>query len=240
MDVMVELKQLNKHIPDLQITNINISVFEHYRNLLQAWNNKINLTSITGDRDIQIKHFFDSLTCFYFLPCKDKFSLIDIGTGAGFPGIPLKIINPEIQLTLVDSVNKKADFCRLVVAELGLSDVQVLHARVEDLGKQISFRERYDWAVARAVADLSVLAEYLLPLIKTGGHSLVMKSINIHDEIERATSPISILGGKIGEIKSISLPDNYGDRILINLEKIKQTPRKYPRKAGLPVRNPLE
>lgn len=165
--------------------------------------------------------------------------MIDIGTGAGFPGIPLKIVNPYIRLTLVDSVQKKVEFCKLLVKELGLSDVEVLHARAEDIGQDNHYREKFDWSVARAVADLSVLAEYMLPLTAVGGFMLAMKGAEVGQEVEKANSAISLLGGDINQIEKFFLPENFGERNLILIKKIKPTPQKYPRKPGKPTKKPL-
>jgi len=207
--------------------------------LLQDWNQKFNLTSLTEEKEILIKHFLDSLVCFHFMPRSIAFSLIDIGTGAGFPGIPLKIVNPYIRLTLVDSVQKKVEFCKLLVKELGLSDVEVLHARAEDIGQDNHYREKFDWSVARAVADLSVLAEYMLPLTAVGGFMLAMKGAEVGQEVEKANPAISLLGGDINQIEKIFLPENFGERNLILIKKIKPTPQKYPRKPGKPTKKPL-
>lgn len=207
--------------------------------LLQDWNQKFNLTSLTEEKEILIKHFLDSLVCFHFMPRSIAFSLIDIGTGAGFPGIPLKIVNPYIRLTLVDSVQKKVEFCKLLVKELGLSDVEVLHARAEDIGQDNHYREKFDWSVARAVADLSVLAEYMLPLTAVGGFMLAMKGAEVGQEVEKANPAISLLGGDINQIEKIYLPENFGERNLILIKKIKSTPQKYPRKPGKPTKKPL-
>jgi 16S rRNA (guanine527-N7)-methyltransferase len=213
--------------------------FDIYSNLLQEWNKRINLTSILDDKEIYLKHFYDSLTCFKLLPFLGDYSLIDLGTGAGLPGIPLKIINPAIRLTLSDSVRKKLDFCEIVVKELSLADVKTVHARAEDLGQDYDFREKFDWSVARAVADLSVLTEYLLPLTRVGGHALVMKGTDIQQEVDRANGALSLLGGRIITIETFSLPENSGERSLVLIEKVKQTPSVYPRKAGTPSKKPL-
>lgn len=236
---MDELKQLTQQFLNIDINTAQLAAFNQYYELLHIWNKKYNLTSITTRKDILVKHFIDSLTCLSVLPEKGSFRLIDIGTGAGFPGIPLILLNPEISLTLVESVKKKADFCEIVIKELGLSDVQILHARAEDIGRNPAYRETYDWSVARAVADLSVLAEYLLPLTIVGGYALAMKSANFNEELHLAKPAISALGGEIDRIDLISLPENYGERSLILIKKIKPTPEKWPRKAGLPTKKPL-
>jgi 16S rRNA (guanine527-N7)-methyltransferase len=236
---MEELKPWAADILNLEIHAEQMIAFERYYDLLVEWNQKFNLTAIKEEKEILIKHFLDSLTCFKMLPRSGAFSLIDLGTGAGFPGIPLKIINPAIQLTLADSVRKKTDFCQVVVQELDLSDIRVIHARAEDLGQEKELREKFDWTVARAVADLPVLAEYLLPLTKIGGNALVMKGAEIRQELQRAETALSILGGKICTVDTISLPEASGERSLILIEKVKHTPPAYPRKAGMPAKKPL-
>jgi len=236
---MESLKRWTAEILALNLNEPAIQLFAHYHKLLQDWNQKFNLTSLTEEKEILIKHFLDSLACFHFTPRSIAFSLIDIGTGAGFPGIPLKIINPYIRLTLVDSVQKKVEFCKLLVKELGLSDVEVLHARAEDIGQDNHYREKFDWSVARAVADLSVLAEYMLPLTAVGGFMLAMKGAEVGQEVEKANPAISLLGGEINQIEKIYLPENFGERNLILIKKIKPTPQKYPRKPGKPTKKPL-
>ena len=236
---MESLKRWTAEILALNLNETAIQLFAHYQRLLQDWNQKFNLTSLTEEKEILIKHFLDSLVCFHFMPRSIAFSLIDIGTGAGFPGIPLKIVNPYIRLTLVDSVQKKVEFCKLLVKELGLSDVEVLHARAEDIGQDNHYREKFDWSVARAVADLSVLAEYMLPLTAVGGFMLAMKGAEVGQEVEKANPAISLLGGDINQIEKIFLPENFGERNLILIKKIKPTPQKYPRKPGKPTKKPL-
>ena len=236
---MESLKRWTAEILALNLNETAIQLFAHYQRLLQDWNQKFNLTSLTEEKEILIKHFLDSLVCFHFMPRSIAFSLIDIGTGAGFPGIPLKIVNPYIRLTLVDSVQKKVEFCKLLVKELGLSDVEVLHARAEDIGQDNHYREKFDWSVARAVADLSVLAEYMLPLTAVGGFMLSMKGAEVGQEVEKANPAISLLGGDINQIEKFFLPENFGERNLILIKKIKSTPQKYPRKPGKPTKKPL-
>jgi len=236
---MESLKRWTAEILALNLNETAIQLFAHYQRLLQDWNQKFNLTSLTEEKEILIKHFLDSLVCFHFMPRSIAFSLIDIGTGAGFPGIPLKIVNPYIRLTLVDSVQKKVEFCKLLVKELGLSDVEVLYARAEDIGQDNHYREKFDWSVARAVADLSVLAEYMLPLTAVDGFMLAMKGAEVGQEVEKANPAISLLGGDINQIEKIFLPENFGERNLILIKKIKPTPQKYPRKPGKPTKKPL-
>jgi 16S rRNA (guanine527-N7)-methyltransferase len=223
----------------IELTTSQIEAFTLFENLMLKWNSKSNLTTITDPNEIHIKHFLDSLTVLKIIQNNGAFSLIDIGTGAGFPGIPLKIIMPDMALTLVESSHKKADFCKSVVEELKLSNTSVVTARAEELGKDSIFREQYDWAVARAVADLSVLSEYLLPLVKIGGKVIAMKSANSENEIKRARHALEILGGEITEKIKLDLPEGFGERILIVINKIAATPAAYPRRPGIPVKRPI-
>lgn len=214
-------------------------MFELFEDLLLKWNKKYNLTSITDSNEIKIKHFYDSLTCLSIIPTNKAISLIDIGTGAGFPGIPLKIINPLIQLTLAESVVKKADFCQIVINALGLEKTHVLALRAETIGQEAAHREQYDWAVARAVAPLPVLVEYLLPLVRIGGSVLAQKGVELDVEINQAKKAVHSLGGKIESVSTTALPNNMGQRTLILIRKAKQTPKRYPRRPGTPKKNPL-
>ncbi|MCJ7519101.1 MAG: 16S rRNA (guanine(527)-N(7))-methyltransferase RsmG [Anaerolineaceae bacterium] len=223
----------------IKITLSQINAFIALENLLLKWNEKINLTAITDLEGIYIKHFLDSLTCLRVIQNREAFSLIDIGTGAGFPGIPLKIILPDMQLTLVESSKKKAEFCKVVVNALNLSDTTVVSSRVEDLGKDPYFRENYDWAVARAVAELSVLAEYLLPLVKIGGKALAMKGADTEVETRKASHAVAVLGGEISERINLDLPEGYGKRTLVLLKKVSRSPGIYPRRAGMPTKKPI-
>lgn len=236
---MEKLRTWSAELLALEITDQQLTAFDQFSSLLIEWNQKFNLTSITDKNEIIAKHFLDSLTCFKILPRTGTFRLIDLGTGAGFPGIPLKIINPDIDLTLGDSVRKKVDFCEIVVKKFSFSNVDTVHARAEDLGQDERYREKFDWSIARAVADLSVLAEYLLPLTKVGGQVLVMKGADIREEVQRAGTALALLGGRVSEVMPLSLPEGYGGRNLILIEKVKPTPRKYPRKAGTPSKSPL-
>lgn len=236
---MKELKAWVAELLNLVLSEEQLAAFLLYTELLVEWNQKFNLTAIKEKQEILIKHFLDSLTCFKILPRSGDYRLIDLGTGAGFPGIPLKIVNPDIRLTLSDSVGKKVDFCQAIVEELGLSGVQAIHSRAEDLGQEKEYREKFDWTVARAVADLPVLAEYLLPLTRVGGNALVMKGAEIQDELHRAESALALLGGKISALEFISLPENSGERSLVLIEKVTNTPGAYPRKAGTPFKKPL-
>jgi len=232
------LQQVNDAL-GIALTPTQVNMFAAYEAILLEWNTKFNLTAITEHETICVKHFFDSLTCLRVIPEQGNFSLIDVGTGAGFPGIPLKIINPSIKITLSESVGKKANFCRIAIEELRLTNAQVITGRAETIGQDKKFRESYDWVVARAVAPLPVLAEYLLPLIHIGGSMLAQKGNNVVMEIDQAENAIRTLGGKLDSVIPITLPNGMGERTLIRIRKITPTPAKYPRLPGTPKKNPL-
>ncbi len=223
----------------IQLTPKQVSAFQCYERELLAWNAKYNLTAIREPEGIRNKHFLDSLTCLLAWRERQPHTLIDVGTGAGFPGIPLKIIYPALKLTLVDSVGKKLDFCRHVTAALGMRDVNCIQARAEEIGLQKEHRERYDWAVARAVATLPVLAEYLLPLVRIGGAALAQKGVSGPQEAQSAQNAIQILGGHLRQIIPVLLPGVAEERFLIVVDKVSATPPGYPRRVGLPAKRPI-
>lgn len=231
--------QSAKDLFGVKLSDEQAEQFAVYEALLMDWNSKINLTAVRDPEGIRIKHFLDSLSCVPVLGDMNGKSLIDIGTGAGFPGIPLRIFYPELRLTLVDSVGKKADFCQLAAETLHLKGVKVLKDRSEELGNARETREKFDAATARAVAGLPVLCEYLLPLVKTGGVMLAMKGETAADELKTADNAIDKLGGGEAEITPIALPGVEGARYLIKIPKIKKTPAGYPRRTGLPLKKPI-
>ncbi len=210
-----------------------------YERELLEWNQKFNLTAIRDSDSIRTKHFLDSFSCVLAWKASPPHRLIDIGTGAGFPGIPLKILYPHLKLTLVESVGKKAMFCQHIVRVLGLEDVEVIHARAEVLGQSAEHRERYDWAVARAVANLNVLSEYLLPFVKIGGKMLAQKGESGPAEAQAAERAMRLLGGKLEQLIPVNLPGVADDRYLIVVSKVAATPPRYPRKPGMAVKQPL-
>lgn len=230
-----ELKRKAKQI-DIFLEEKQIEKFYQYMNLLLEWNEKMNLTAITDPKEIILKHFIDSLTMANKV--KEGETLIDVGTGAGFPGIPLAIVKQEVKITLLDSLNKRVHFLQEVIQVLQLNNIRAVHARVEEFAKNKKEREQYDIATSRAVAPLNVLAEYLLPLVKIGGKCVCMKGSNI-EEIKQAEKAVTLLGGEIKQIEEITLPESDMKRHIILLEKIKQTPSKYPRKPGTPSKEPI-
>lgn len=216
-----------------------ISQFEAYCALLSTWNEKFNLTAIIDPQEITLKHFIDSLTVIKHFDIKPGAHVIDIGTGAGFPGIPLKIARPDISLVLLDSLQKRTHFLEAVVDELSLSSVTVIHGRAEEVGREAKYRELFDIAVSRAVAPLSILCEYCLPLVRVGGYFIPMKGPDIVTELADAQAAISLLGGKNHGARTFSLPVSGDARSLVFIEKQAHTPAKYPRKAGTPKKEPL-
>ena len=223
---------------EISLDKQQIDKFYTYMKLLLEWNEKINLTAIIQPEEIILKHFIDSMTIAPYLEKNAK--LIDVGTGAGFPGIPLKIIREDIQITLLDSLNKRINFLNHVIKQLQLTNIQTIHSRVEELGKDKRYRENFHYATSRAVANLSTLAEYLIPLVKIEGCCISMKGANIQEEIQKSKNAISLLGGKIEKIKEFQLPKSDMDRNLVIIRKVKNTPSKYPRKAGLPTKDPIK
>lgn len=223
---------------DLVFNEKQLKQFFDYMNLIIEWNEKINLTAITDFEDIILKHFIDSLTINKYLE-KNK-ELADIGTGAGFPGIPIKIYRPDLKITLVDSLKKRINFLNEVILKLELQNIFTIHSRVEDFGKNKLYRENFDYVTARAVANLSVLSEYLVPIVKIGGQCICMKGSDIADELENSINAIKILGGNIEIIDEFILPDSDISRNIVIINKERGTPSRYPRKAGVPVKEPLK
>lgn len=216
-----------------------IDKFSIYYDLLMEWNRKMNLTAITEPKEVALKHIIDSLTALRGMEQVDSFSLIDVGTGAGFPGIPLKILCPGMRLLLLDSLKKRVHFLETVVKALDLKYVECLHGRAEEASRDKKLRECFDVAVSRAVARLSVLSEYLLPFVRIGGRAIALKGMRYAEEVQEAKYAVRILGGaKIEEIP-VTLPSLSDKRAVLVMEKVRETPRTYPRKAGMPTKFPL-
>lgn len=222
----------------IRLTRKQTDAFTWYAGELISWNERFNLTAITDPQQIEVKHFLDSLTCLLAMrPAAGR--VVDVGTGAGFPGLPLKIAMPQLQMTLIESTGKKADFCRRVVVALGLEGVEVVHGRAEDLAHEPAHRAQYDWALARAVAQMPVLVEYLLPYVKIGGRAVALKGETGPAEAHSAEAPILRLGGRVEQILPVELPRVPDTRYLVVMRKSAATPDDFPRRAGLPSRRPL-
>ncbi len=230
-------------IKKLKILNINLEdnqaeMFYKYMNLLIEWNEKMNLTAIIEPSEIILKHFADSLTIKKYI--NENEQILDIGTGAGFPGIPLKISENSFKITLLDSLNKRINFLKEVISKLNLQNIRAVHGRAEEFIKQNGEREKYDVVTSRAVARLNILVEYMLPFVKIGGKCICMKASNIEEELNEAEKAIDVLGGKIEKIDTIILPESDIERKIIIIKKIKETSDKYPRKAGMPAKEPIK
>ncbi|MBQ3145940.1 MAG: 16S rRNA (guanine(527)-N(7))-methyltransferase RsmG [Clostridia bacterium] len=231
--IMTEnLKQLNIQLSDLQLEQ-----FFKYMNILIEWNKVMNLTGITEPKEVIIKHFIDSLTVLNKIDKQSK--IIDVGTGAGFPGIPIKIAFPETEVVLLDSLNKRINFLNEVIEKLQLKNIKTIHGRAEDYGKDKIHREKYDIAIARAVAPLNVLLEYLMPFVRINGKCICMKGSNLEEEIENSNNSVKVLGGKVINKEEFFIPNTDIKRSIIEIEKIKNTSNTYPRKAGIPTKKPL-
>ena len=225
----------------LVLNDQQIAQFERYYQLLVEWNEKMNLTAITQREEVYLKHFYDCLMVLWNMPLEEyALQLCDVGAGAGFPSIPLKIAHPELQVTIVDSLQKRLTFIEHLAEELGLEGVSCVHGRAEDVGQNPAYRGQFDLVTARAVASLNVLAEYCLPLVKIGGQFLALKAQKSDQELEEARAAIRILGAKLIKVTEDQLPVEAADRRYILIQKTKETPNKYPRKAGKPAKNPIK
>lgn len=229
-----ELNELGVRLNDIQKEQ-----FDRYYELLVEWNRVMNLTGITDYDEVNLKHFTDSLTIVRINNMENVSTLIDIGTGAGFPGLPIKIAFPHIKVILLDSLNKRIKFLDKVIEELNLDNVFTLHGRAEDYAKKVEYREQFDTCVSRAVANLSTLSEYCLPFVKEGGNFISYKSAESDEEISHSEKAINLLGGKINRVEKFVLPGSDMRRALVKIDKVKSTPKKYPRKAGMPGKEPL-
>lgn len=222
----------------IKLSDVQLEQFDLYFKLLVEWNEKINLTAITDEQGVAVKHFTDCLSFFNYIDVPKGASVIDVGTGAGFPGIVLKIARPDIKLTLLDSLNKRLVFLQEVLDKTG-TDAVLVHSRAEDGAKKAEYREQYDFAVSRAVAQLNVLAEYCLGYVKNNGKFVALKGPNADEEIQNAKNALNILGGKLINKYSFDLPMDGGNRTILEIQKINSTPSKYPRNSGKIKASPL-
>lgn len=213
--------------------------FMRYKELIKEWNEKVNLTAIKEDEEIVKKHFIDSMKVFKFDKLKDAKSVIDIGTGGGFPGIPMKIMKPEINIVLLDSLNKRIKFLNEVIKELNLEGIKAIHGRAEDFAQEVQYRGKFDVAVSRAVANLTVLSEFCIPYVKVGGYFVAMKGPAVEEEIKQSKNAIRMLGGRVEHIEKVQIEDSDLNHNLVIISKISETNKKYPRKAGMVTKSPL-
>jgi len=225
----------------IDLTSAQIDSFQIYYQELIDWNHRINLTAIIDYHDVQVKHFLDSLTVFFGLPepLPKDFKLIDVGSGGGFPGLPLKIIFPQIEMVLLESTNKKADFLKHIVQTLGLDDVDVVAGRAEEMAHLPDYREQFDTVVARGLAEMDVLAELTLPFCRVGGYLIAQKKGEIETELAASLNAITAMGGRLSGVKNIALSEFTDRRCLLIIEKVSPTPAKYPRRPGIPTKRPL-
>ena len=224
---------------NITLSDQQITQFQKYYELLIEWNEKINLTAITDFHEVCLKHFYDSIALVHYLEFKESDFVLDIGTGAGFPGIPLKILFPNTRFVLADSLNKRLTFLDEVIQKLELEKIELVHGRAEDLGHDSDYREQFDYCVSRAVANLSTLSELCLPFVKVGGQFISYKSEHVKDEINQADHALAVLNGKIDRQEDYTLPDSDFFRSILFIRKEDGCPNQYPRKAGKPNKNPL-
>lgn len=231
------IKALNEQ--NIKLDDNQITQFDQYFNMLIEWNEKMNLTAITEESEVYLKHFFDSISSSFYYDFNEVETVCDIGAGAGFPSIPLKICYPHLKVTIVDSLKKRITFLNELAAELNLTNVNFVHSRAEDFGQNKENREAYDVVTARAVARTNVLSEYCLPLCKVEGSFIAMKGSLADEELAEANKAIKILGGQIKEEIKFTLPIENSERSIVIIDKVKNTPKKYPRKPGTPQKTPL-
>jgi 16S rRNA (guanine527-N7)-methyltransferase len=234
-----EFKQLLSQ-KDIMLSEHQMKQFARYFELLVEWNEKMNLTAITEEKEVYLKHFYDSISLAFFEDFASNKAICDVGAGAGFPSIPLKIVFPTLKVTIVDSLNKRITFLNELVQALELDEVSLYHDRAETFGRQAEFRASFDYVTARAVARLNVLSELCLPLVKKDGFFLALKAAKSEEEITEAKAAIAILGGKFQKEVSFTLPITDDERHIVVIQKKKETPKKYPRKPGLPNKQPIK
>jgi len=224
----------------IELSQKQMEQYEKYYQMLVEWNEKMNLTAITEKPDVYLKHFYDSVSAAFYFDFNKPLNLCDVGAGAGFPSIPIKIAFPEIKVTIVDSLNKRITFLEQLSKELGLEGTTFIHDRAETFGQNPSHREKYDVVMARAVARMSVLSELCLPLVKVGGTFVAMKGNQAGEELQVGEKAIAVLGGKLKSAHSFTLPVEESERNILIINKLKATPKKYPRKPGTPNKTPIE
>lgn len=234
MDLLFEEAEKN----GLVLNDDQLEKFQKYMDFLLEYNSHTNLTAITDPEDIMIKHFFDSIVINKFLDIRKNAKVVDIGTGAGFPGVPIKIFREDIELTLIDSLNKRVIFLNQLMEKLAIS-ANIFHARAEELSHKKEYREVYDLAVSRAVAPLNILCELSLPYVKKGGYFVSLKGSNAQEEINKSKKAIEVLGGKLESVKTLELPENKGLRNILIIKKVSNTPMKYPRNNSQISKSPL-
>lgn len=235
---MEQLKRKSEQL-EVELTDQQLEQFKTYYEMLIEKNKVMNLTAITEKDEVIDKHFIDSISLNKAVDTTKPLKILDLGTGAGFPGIPLKIAYPNLKITLLDSLNKRIKFLQEVIEELGLQEIEGIHGRAEDFAKQQGYREQYDLCVSRAVANLATLSEYCLPYVKEGGCFISYKSGAVEEEVNQSKKAITELGGRIKEVIAFTLPKTDIERTFVVIEKVKKTPKKYPRKAGLPSKEPI-
>jgi len=237
----IEIFQVELQKNNIELNEIQLQQFEQYYESLIEWNEKINLTAITERDEVYLKHFYDSISAafFYSFDKQSSLSICDVGAGAGFPSLPLKIVYPNLNVTIVDSLKKRITFLENLCEKLKLENVQLYHDRAETFGQNPSHREQYDVVTARAVARMSVLSEFCLPLVKVGGTFLALKGASGIEELNEGKKAIQLLGGQVAKSYQFKLPEENSDRTIFVINKVKATPKKYPRKPGVPLKTPL-
>ncbi|MBU3810112.1 MAG: 16S rRNA (guanine(527)-N(7))-methyltransferase RsmG [Candidatus Niameybacter stercoravium] len=238
MDIKQQLIEGAK-VLNVELTDKQADQLMRYKELLVEWNEKMNLTAITEDMEVITKHFLDCLTVQSSIDLTQVKSLVDVGTGAGFPGLVLKIAFPNVHITLIDSLNKRLKFLQHVIDELGLTGIECVHGRAEDLGKNKAYREQFEVCASRAVANLAVLSEYTLPFVQKGGYLIALKGQKLDEELAEGEKAIAILGGTIDKLVDVVVPYTDLNHRIAKIKKVKETPKKYPRKAGEPTKAPL-
>lgn len=225
----------------IELSEVQIGQFNTYYKMLVEWNEKINLTAVTEKEEVYLKHFYDSITPLFYADIEEGASLCDVGAGAGFPSIPMKIIRPDLKVTIVDSLNKRINFLNELTAVLGLDKIHLVHDRAETFGNhKADARHMFDVVTARAVAQLNVLSELCLPLVRTGGQFIVMKGKKAQEELDESKFALDLLGGELTKVHQLSLPQEESDRYIMIIDKKRKTPKKYPRKPGTPNKSPLK